>query len=160
MPRNPFRDGNNPQEPDKLENIVNLNNRKIMRIRDESGNIIQEMVIDDRESRPDGNGGFIDIEYIDYLTDSAGNPLPENPRNLIISHSGLYIPTQEHLSKCTSRFHSSRFSRNIYVDQDGRTTGNGAICSRCDFWLITIYIALGIIGVGIFIGLLRGSGIF
>ena len=160
MARNPYREGNNPQEPDAGENITNLHKRKILRIRDEDGNITREILIGARETIPDGTGGYIDIDYVDLPIDSAGNSFPKDPRDLLMSHTNLFIPSKSELARCTSRFHPSHITRNIYVGLDGKETKNGAVCSRCDYWYETIYIALGIIGLGIVIGLLKGAGIF
>ncbi len=160
MARNPYREGNNPQEPEAGENITNLHRRKILRIRDEDGNITREILIGARETIPDGTGGYIDLEYVDLPTDSAGNSLPKDPRDLLMSHTNLFIPSQSQLGRCTSRFHPSHISKNVYVGLDGKVTKNGAICSRCNYWYETIYIALGIIGLGVIIGLLKGAGVF
>ena len=112
------------------------------------------------ETRPDGNGNFVTSEFINVVTDHAGNPLPENPRSVFVSHSGLFITSQDQLATCTSWLHPANRSRNILLGQDGRETQTGAICSNCDSWHTTISIAFGILGLGVLIGLCKAAGLF
>ena len=102
----------------------------------------------------------MDSELINVVTDDAGNPLPEDPRSMIFSHSGLYITSPEQLATCTSWFHGN-LSRNILIGQDGRMISEGrAICNRCDFWQGTTYIALAILALGLIAGICKGAGLF
>ena len=74
-------------------------------------------------------------EEINVATDHAGNPLPDDPRSVILSHSGLFITSQEQFATCTSWLHGNR-SRNILLGQDGRALGEGrAICNQCEIVL-------------------------
>lgn len=157
MPRNPIKE-NKPQKQIRGEDIVNATTQKVVRIRDQDGNV-QDIVVEAHNISPDETGRFIDSELINVFTDDAGNPLPQDPQNLIRSHSGLFISSQEQLARCTSFLHTSP-NRNILLGQDGQTTSNGAICSRCAFWLNTIYIVLGFFGIGLLIGLFRASSYF
>ena len=157
MPRNPFSQPN-PQEEQRGDSISRLNRRKILRLRDEDGNV-QEIVVEGRVSMPDGQGGIVVDEYVNYQADSAGNPIPQNFRQLRISHSNLFIPSEKELAICSSNLHPSGVSRNIYVGQDGKLTQSGAICSRCIAWHSYIKLLLGVIGVGALIGLMMGAGI-
>jgi hypothetical protein len=154
MRRNPLRDGNQPFETLKGDKIINVRNQKVVRIPTQDGNI-QEIVLNESTSEPDGNGNYFDRELINQITDHAGNPLPEDPRSVIFSHSGLYITSPELRVICTSILHPQNRSRNILLGQDGREVPGGAICSRCDYWLTTIYITLGIVGVGLIYGLYK-----
>jgi hypothetical protein len=115
--------------------------------------------ISSKLSQPDPNGVYQDTETISIVTDPAGNPLPEDGRPYAISWSGQFIRSQEQMAVCNSRFHQPNLSRTILVGQDGRLTPNGAICSRCQAWWTNIYIGLGIICIGCFIGLLKAVGI-
>ena len=157
MPRNPFSQPN-PQEEHRGDSISQLNKRKVLRIRGEDGDI-QDIVAEGRRSIPDGQGGLIVDEYVNYQPDIAGNPIPQDLRNMYISHFGLYTPSEK-AAMCSSRFHPSGISRNIFVGQDGKRTESGAICSRCIAWHVFIKLLLGVIGSGVLIGLFRGAGIF
>jgi len=159
MPRNPLKE-ENPQQEIKGEHITNVHSQKAVRISDQNGNT-QDIIIGYHITHPDKDGRFIDSELINVVTDYAGNPLPEEPRSVIRSHSGLYISSPEQLAHCTSFLHfSPSRSRNIFLGQDGRATPNGAICSRCEFWLNSISIVLGIFVIGMVIGLFKGTGLF
>ena len=159
MPRNTLRDGNGPFEAIKGEKIINVRNQRVVRISAQDGNY-QEIVMNESTSEPDGNGSYFDRELINQITDRAGNPLPEDPRSSIISHSGLYITTTDQRSHCTSILHPQERSRNILLGQDGRLTLRGATCSHCDFLLGTIYIALVILGIGVVCGLYKAVSFF
>jgi hypothetical protein len=159
MPRNPFEEDNRPHEVIKGEDVVNIRTERIVRIRNQDGTY-EDIVTNVRESRPDGNGNFIDTELINVVTDHAGNPLPEDPRSVFFSHSDLFIRSQEQLAICTSWLHPPNRSRNILLGQDGRTVQGGAICSNCDSWQTTIYIAFGILGLGVLTGLCKAAGLF
>ena len=157
MSRNPF-DEKNPQKEIKGENIINVRTQKVVRIIDQNGNE-EDIITEIHDSRPDESGGYIDSNFINYRVDQAGNPHPEDPCSVIRSHSGLFISSQDQRSHCTSFFHFSP-NRNVLLGQDGRATPSGAICSRCDFWLNTFYIVLGIFGIGLIIGLYKGTYFF
>ena len=160
MPRrNPFEESQ-PREQVKGEEIINTRTQRMTRIIGPDG-IVQEFVTDLHDSRPDENGGYIDTEVTNVITDHAGNTFPEDPHSLeAISYSGLFVNSQEQRAMCTSRLHGNG-PRNILIGQDGRLTSNGtAICSRCDFWLGTIYFTIGVLVLGVILGIWRGAGIF
>jgi len=157
MPRNPLKE-ENPQKEINGEQIVNVKTQKVVRISDQNRNV-QYIVIEEYNSYPDKDGSFIDSSLSNVITDDAGNPLPQDPRSVTISRSGLYISSKEQLAHCNSFLHFSP-NRNILLGQDGRRTSRGAICSQCEFWLNSIYIFLGILGVGLVIGLYKGTSFF
>jgi len=159
MPRNPFVEENQAHEVIKGEDVVNIRTERIVRIRNQDGSY-EDNLVSVRETRPDGNGNFVDRELICDVRDEAGNPIPEDLRSAIKSGGGAYITSQEQLGICTSRLHPSNRSRNIFLGQDGRETPKGAICSNCDSWHTTIYIAFGIIGLGVLTGLCVAAGLF
>jgi hypothetical protein len=159
MARNPLKDENQLYEATKGKDIINSRIQKIMRIHNQDGSV-QEYVTNVRDSMPDQNGGYVDTELTNVMTDHAGNPLPEDTKSVRISHSGLFIGSLEQLATCSSRFHSANRSRNILVGQDGRLIPQGAICSHCDFLLGTVYIALVILGIGVIYGLYKAVGFF
>ena len=159
MPRNPFEEDNQPHEAIKGEDIINTRTERVIRIRAQDGTV-QDIVLSVHESRPDENGNFIDTELINVVTDHAGNPLPEDPRSVFVSHSDLFIRSQEQLARCNSWLHPPNRSRNILLGQDGRTVQGGAICSNCDSWHTTIFIAFGILGLGVLTGLCKAAGLF
>ena len=152
MKRNTLRDGNQPHEPIKGDKIINTERKEIVTING------QEFTREESCTKPDKDGNYVDTKTTHLLCDHAGNPLPEDLGSTIRSWSGLYIPSEDKRALCTSFFHSNRFSRNIYIDQDGRLTPSGAICSRCDYLLTSIYIALGILGIGVIYGLFKAVG--
>ena len=158
-PRNPLNEEAHPRESVKDEDVINVRTQRVVRLMGPDGGV-REVVTDARDSRPDQNGGYVDAELINVVTDHAGNPLPEDPRSVIISHSGLYITSPDQFATCTSWLHGNR-SRNILLGQDGREVGRDrAICSQCDFWLGTIYIVLGILCLGLIVGIWKGTGLF
>ncbi len=158
-PRNSLREDNQSQDPMEGDEIINVRSQRVARIVGPDGNI-QEVLMGSKISRPDVDGSYIDTELVNIQTDNAGNPLPDDPRTVIFSHSGLYITSPEQLASCTSRFHTPNRSRNILVGQDGRHVEGGAVCSHCDAWINTIYMGFGIIGIGLTLGLFRATGIF
>jgi hypothetical protein len=149
MPRNTLRDGNQPLEQINGDSFINTERKDIVTING------QELIREESVTKPDENGNYVDTQKTHLLWDYAGNPLPEDPQLTIRSWTGLYIPSEDKRALCTSFFHSNRYSRNIYIGQDGRLTPRGAICSRCDYWLTTIYIAIGIVGIGVILGLFK-----
>ena len=159
MPRNPFEEKNQSHEVIKGEDVINIRKERIVRIRNQDGSY-EDILVSMRESRPDGNGNFVDTELICDVRDQAGNPLPEDIRSAFLSCTGAYITSQEQLAICTSCLHPSNRSRNIFLGHDGRETPRGAICSNCDSWHTTIYIAFGIIGLGVLVGLCIAAGLF
>ena len=159
MPRNPFEEDNQPHEAIKGEDVVNIRTERIVRIRSQDGTY-EDIVTNVRETRPDGNGNFIDTELINVVSDNAGNPLPKDPQSAFFSHTDAFIESQEQLARCNSWLHPHNRSRNILIGHDGRETPAGAICSNCDYWQTTIYIAFGIIGLGVLIGFCKAAGLF
>ena len=159
MPRNPFEKDKPAHETKKGEDIINNRKERVIRIRNQDGTY-EDILVSVRETRPDGNGNFVDTELICDVRDQAGNPLPEDLRSAFRSCTGAFITSREQLAICTSRLHPSNRSRNILLGHDGRETQTGAICSNCDSWHTTIYIAFGIIGLGVLAGLCKAAGIF
>jgi len=158
-PRNPLRENDQPREETTGDQITNVRTERTVRIAGPDGNP-QEFTTEIHDSRPDENGNFNIRELINAPTDHAGNPLPEDPRSLIISHSGLYITSPQQLGHCTSWLHPANQSRNILLGQDGRATAGGAVCSRCDSWLGTIYTMGAIFAIAILLGVWSGAGLF
>ena len=157
MARNPF-DEENPQREIIGENIINNIRQKVVRISDQNGNI-REVVIEAFSSIPGENGNFTDSDLQNVVTDHAGNSLPKDLDSIKISNNGLFISHSDDTDHCSSFLHFSP-NRNILIGQDGRRTSRGAICSRCEFWLNSIYIFLAILGVGLVIGIYKGTGFF
>jgi hypothetical protein len=159
--RNPLREEDEiPREVRTGDTIINTRTQSITQLVDAQGNV-RQFVTKVTDSRPDDAGGFTDSELIRVPFDSAGNPLPEDPRKVRISHSGLYIGPEDKQAICTSWLHPPGRSRNILVGQDGHELpGGGAICSSCRFWLTTIYLGIGILALGLIIGLFKGAGWF
>ena len=159
MPRNPFEKDKPAHETKKGEDIINNRKERVIRIRNQDGTY-EDILVSVRETRPDENGNFVDTELICDVRDQAGNPIPEDLRSAFLSCTGAYITSQEQLAICSSWLHPSNRSRNILLGHDGRETQTGAICSNCDSWHTTIYIAFGIIGLGVLAGLCKAAGIF
>jgi hypothetical protein len=90
MARNPLKDENQLYEATKGKDIINSRIQKIMRIHNQDGSV-QEYVTNVRDSMPDQNGGYVDTELTNVMTDHAGNPLPEDTQSVRIYHSGLLI---------------------------------------------------------------------
>ena len=158
-PRNPLGQDSRPLEEAKAEEIINTRTQRSVRLIAPDGGA-QEILMDIKDSIPDENGNWVDTELVNVVTDRAGNTLPDDPRSVTLSHSGLYITSPEQRAECTSWLHPPGRSRTIFIGQDGRLTANGAICSRCDFWLGTLYLIIGILAIGFIVGVWQGAGLF
>jgi len=159
-PRNPLREEDSlPREQVRGDNITNTRTQRIVRMVDQNGNP-QEILMDINDSSPDENGNWIDSTVVNLHMDSAGNPMPEDPRSVVLSHSGLYISSPEQLSHCTSWLHGNG-CRNILLGQDGRALAAGrAICTRCDSILSTLYVVMFVCIISIILGIYSGAGWF
>jgi len=159
--RNPLVEGGQPQEPIAGEKVAsNIRTQKLVRFLGPDGSE-REITTDIHDSRPDQQGGYFDSEVSNILIDQGGNPMPENPRDLVISHSGLFIASPEQRGICNSILHLSSRSRNILIGQDGYISDEGmARCSYCQGVLTSIYIVLGILGLGLIMGVYKGVGLF
>lgn len=151
MPRNTLRDGNQPMEQINGDTLINTERKETLIINGQEFTCVESTI------KPDGNGNYVETKKNHLVCDHAGNPLPEDPQSTILSWTGLFTPSKDS-ALCTSFFHSNRYSKNIFIGQDGRLTSNGAICSRCDYLLTTIYIGLGIVGIAAIWGLYKAVG--
>jgi len=159
-PENPLREQSEPREQLTGDEIINTRTQRVVRITNQDGSV-QDICMDVHDSRPDGNGGYIETDIINVATDAAGNTFPEDPHSLeAISGTGLYVKSVENLAECTSWLHTPGRSRIIRVGQDGHRTVNGAICTQCESRQGTIYLVLGIIAVGVIFGIWKGAGLF
>lgn len=159
MSRNPFSDENEQFDAVKGKDILNIRDETIVQFPDQDGNL-RQYVTESVISEPDGQGGYVNRTYKMPVYDRLGNPLPDDPGSVVYSHSHLPITSAGQLGHCTSFFHPGAVSRNILVGQDGRLTAGGAICSRCDFWLNSIYIVLGVLAIGAIFGLFKAVAFF
>ncbi|MDY6989620.1 MAG: hypothetical protein SWQ30_16355 [Thermodesulfobacteriota bacterium] len=159
-PRNPLREDDHPQEAIRGEQITHASSHKVARLIGPGG-IVREMPLSGTYSRPDSNGGYLDVEEVNIVTDHAGNPLPEHGRPEAVSHSGLFITAPEKVGCCTCFLHPPNRSRNFYDGQDGRVVNNGhGTCSYCQWWTLTIYAVSGIVLIALVVGLFKGTGFF
>ena len=156
---NPFHEENPTQEV-RGDEVVNVRSQRIIRIQHSDGNM-QEIPVSIRDSRPDGNGGFVDIELDTLITDHSGNVMPQDPHDMpAISHTGLYIDSPEKMGACTSWLHGSG-PKIFSIGQDGRQLSEErGRCSRCDFKWGTICFVIIICALGISLGIWRGVGLF
>ena len=159
MARNPFEKDKPAHETKKGEDIINSRKERVIRIRNQDGTY-EDVLVSVRDTRPDGNGNYVDTELTNFVTDHLGNPPPKDPQSTWVSHTHAIIRSKEDLGICTSRLHPRSRSRNIFLKHDGRETQNGAICSYCDYWHTTFYIAFAIIGIGVLAGLCKAAGMF
>jgi hypothetical protein len=159
MPRNPFENDKPAHETKEGEDILNSRKERFVRIRNQDGTF-EDILVSVRDTRPDGNGNYVDTELICDVRDQAGNPLPEDLGSAIKSGEEYWITSREQLGICTSRLHPRSRPKNILLGHDGRETQNGAICSYCDYWHTTFYIAFAIIGIGVLAGLCKAAGMF
>jgi hypothetical protein len=158
-PRNSLREDDQPQEAVKGDRLTNVNSQRIIRLLSPSG-IAREVVLNSVDSGPDSNGGYVDRDITNIVTDHGGNILPEDGPTAL-SHSGLYISSSEQLGYCTSILHPSNRPRTFLDGQDGHRLGEDrGRCSHCQATLTTIHIALGIAAFGAVIGLFRAVGLF
>jgi hypothetical protein len=159
MPRNPLEEDNQSFEAVKGKSILNIRDETIVQYPDQDGNL-QQYVTESIISEPDGQGGYVNRTYKMPVYDRFGNPLPKEPGTVVYSHSHLPITSPDQLAYCISFLHPNGLSRNILVGQDGRLTPAGAVCSRCDFWMRTIYFGFAILGLGVVFGLFKAVGLF
>jgi hypothetical protein len=159
MPRNPFEKDKQAHETKKGEDIINNRTERFVRIRNQDGTY-EDILRSVRDTRPDANGNYVDTELICDVRDPAGNSMPENLRTAKKSGDENWITSPEELGICTSRLHPRNRTRNILLGHDGRETQNSAICSYCDYWHTTFYIAFAIIGIGVLAGLCIAAGMF
>ena len=153
--RNPFKE-RNPHKEIQGQDITKNNTKKVVRIQMPDGSE-KEHVIFTSDSQPTSDGVYHETETSHLVCDRLKNIVSfEKPDQIFISHSGLYITSKEHLGLCNCRLHPPGVSRNIRIDQDGRKTKNGAICSRCQNRLAIIFIFIGILGMGVILGLIKG----
>lgn len=159
MPRrNPFEEPH-PHKRQRGEDIVNLRRQRVARVIGPDGSE-NEIVLESHDSRPLGDGSYVDTDAINLSMDADGNVFPHDPQSIVaVSHTGLFITSPDQFGICTSRLHGNR-SPNIFLGRDGRAVKGGAICSRCDFWLGTIYIALGVGALGLVLGIWKAAGVF
>jgi hypothetical protein len=155
MARNPFNKDGQSFEPFKGNKIINTKTVRNIKINN------QDFIISERNSKPDDKGNYNINETNHIHTDHAGTPLSEDPRSLIaISHSGLFITSDEKFGTCSCWFHPNNRSSYILLGQDGRRLPNGDRCSFCDFWITNFYILIGIMFIGVVLGLFTGVGFF
>jgi len=150
---NPLNEEPHP-DPQKGDKIRNAKVRKSVVING------QEFNRSESSTQPGKNGVYDDIETTHIVTDSVGNPLPENSNFVAQSHTGLFITSPEQMDHCGFWLHPQNRSRIILVGQDGQHTETGAICSHCVSWQLTINILLFLMILGFFGGLLKAVGIF
>lgn len=159
-PRNPLREDDHPQEAIRGEQITHASSYKVARIIGPSG-ILREMPLSGTYSRPDSNGGYLDVEEVNIVTDHAGNPLPEDGRPEAVSHTGLFITDPAKVGYCTSILHPANRSRIFSDGEDGRLVDNRhGTCSYCQWWTLTIYAVSGIVLIASVLGLFKGTGFF
>lgn len=158
MPRNPLRDENQPQEQTKGEQITNLSRQQVVQFVDSEGNV-RMVPLRCHESLMGPDGRYVDTEVTNVPLDPAGNPMPPDPSSVVISHSGLFIGPDDQRAICTSIFHPGNRSRNILLGQDGALAAGGAVCSVCQCRKNTIYLILGILGLGAVMGIYQAVGL-
>ena len=161
MPRrNRLRDNDNPLEPESPAAATNTTTvRQIQRVMPKGPPLYEPVSV--RESRPDGQGGYVDTELTAVVYDVAGNPRPDdNPEGVIYSHSGLFIGSPEERAVCSSALHRGP-NRNILIGQDGGQLRNERwICSNCLARRNTLLLGLVCLGLAIVAGIYKALGWF
>ena len=159
MSPNSLKEDAHPQEVKKGESITNVNTQNSIKIVMPDGPVRTFITTEDSSGiNQNGQATTAKTTYVAF--DPAGTPLPLDPRNLILSHSGCFIYSPEQRAICTSLFHRSP-NRNISIGQDGHVLANGAgICSSCQGIRTTIFIVISILGIGFLWGILRAFGQF
>ena len=155
-PENSLNEGNPPQKLYEADESTNLKTEKKFRFKMLTGTE-EETTLKKYESVPDKYGVYKDIQVNTILVDRFGRPYPKNPRSVVLSWSGLVIPSPEQQGSCSSRFHSRNLSKYILLGQDGRITSTGAICDRCDSCINSFYILGVLAGLAVVVGVLFGS---
>lgn len=110
---------------------INLTTEKRTRIHHPDGT--EKTIIAARVfSRPDGRGGYQDIEEALFEFDPAGNPLLPEMGRLVRSHSGsVFIPNGVNHGLCAWPGHRGP-NRHVLLGQDGVKLEDGtAICDPC-----------------------------
>lgn len=154
-PKNPLKEDNDPQEVVDGGSIVNLTTQETVEVILEDGSTAT-IVTSEIDSGKSSEGQYTKKKKIFIRINQLGNSITVDPANLCFSHLGAMITSPEQKATCISSFHKVP-NRNILIGYDGTGTPNGpGICDNCRSLLNIIYIVLGILGVGIFIGLFRG----
>ena len=156
--KNSLRKDNTPQKLMEGDTITNMRVNRIVQRQMPDGST-EEIMVSGRFSGLNETGEYIDTELKRVIYDSSGNPMPEDQNSVILSHSGLFIPSPEERAVCSSILHPGNRNRNIFIGHDGHLRNGRAICSHCRSLLFTIYLVLGILGVGTIIGLFKGTGL-
>lgn len=155
-----FTGKSNPISPTDSEEIsAYIKSKKIVR-RVNTDGTIDEIVLQDNLSKPDGKGGYIDTSIESVLLDSSGDPI-KNPSRYVLSHSGLGISHDEEKGICGSIFHQRNTTRHYKIKYDGITPKSGlGRCSRCQWIHLLIYAAASVLGLCLLIGLYKGFNVF
>jgi hypothetical protein len=154
MKTSSFGPGDEGKNSGNDDGIVNLRRRSMVRLYNPNGTY-REFVRSDSISLPDEQGNWIDTDLVCNHFDDQGNPLPEDLKGVSVSHAGRLIPPGS-LAVCTSQFHQSGLTRNIYIDVDGSVTEQGAICSTCLQRRTIFSIAAVAVGLCLAIGIIMG----
>ena len=154
-PKNPLKEDDNPPEVVDGGSIVNLTTQDTVEVILEDGSTAT-VVTSEINSGKGSEGQFVRKKTTFARINLLGNSITVDPTTLCFSHSGAMITSPEQKATCISSFHKIP-NRNILIGYDGTGTPNGpGICNNCGSLLNIIYIVLGILWVGIFIGLFRG----
>ena len=158
--RNPFNQEAQPREQQGAEDYSQISTKLVIHINRPDGSI-REVPIQSHISRPNGNGTWNEIDVVNVIHDEAGNPMiVDDPQQIAISHSGLFITSPDKGGVCTSKLHPTWLPRNFLIDQDGKMVGSRGVCSHCMALMNRIQIILGVIGIGILMGVYKALGWF
>jgi len=154
---NPLRKESRPQEQASGEEMTRIQTDQIVSF-DFPDGTQRRHILESRLSSPQDDGTYHETVMNSAIFDHGGNALYfTDPTKVIISHSGLWINTPEEGAICTHWLHPSRRSRNIRIGQDGVQTPTGAICSHCQSTRNSLYMATGLLLIGLLIGLFQGA---
>ena len=157
-PRNPLRESNQPQEQVEADQVTNTQTNRAIHIVGPNGAPV-ELDLSSRQSQLLEDGVYSETVITIIRVDAAGNPLPDDPEKVIISHTGLFPPPEQR-GICSSGLHNIP-NRNTYLGQDGRMLPNGnAICNRCEARRNTIILALTLLAGVLLAGIIKGLGVF
>lgn len=129
---NPLAEDNPPQEEVQPTQATNLRTSELVTFLHPAEHQFQSITIRSHRSTLQDDGTYHEQTETFLPLDNAGQPMnTEDPTQVGVSHSGLWINQNEERAICTCLLHPRNRSRGIKLGSDGQNTPDGAICLPC-----------------------------
>ncbi|WP_457572513.1 hypothetical protein [Desulfovulcanus sp.] len=150
---NPLAEDNHPQEEIQPTQATNLQTSELVTLLQPAEHQFQSITIRSHRSTLQDDGTYHEQTETCLAMDNAGQAMnTQDPTQVSLSHTGLWINHKEEGAICTYWLHPSNRSRSIKLGYDGRSTAGGAICSHC----LSIRNSLLLCGALLLLGVLAG----